>query len=92
VVSQSINLITLVVIILFSSGVKSKFANFRVTVENGEKILIIWIFELIWGYFVLNEFRVWIITFIAYWKSNQIKRLEDENKLNPFHIIKKRQG
>jgi len=72
-------LLAIVVTGAYTNGVITEYANFRMTVENGEKILIIWIITFLWGYFILNGLRILFITVLAYNRANRIKKAEERN-------------
>lgn len=43
-------------------------------------MLIMWVFSILFGYFILNGVRIFMITILAYCKASQIKKKQDVPK------------
>lgn len=54
---------------VYAAGVVTEAGTYRVSQENAEIMLIMWVFALLFGYFILNGMRIMFITVIAYCKA-----------------------
>lgn len=56
--------------------------TYRVSQERSEYMLIMWVFSILFGYFILNGARIFMITMLAYCKASQIKKKQDTPKVS----------
>ena len=72
VFSTLMQVLTLVICACFTWGAQNRHASFRLPRNDGKVVVIVWFCTLVWGYIILQEIKIFMVTFASRYLASRM--------------------